>query len=295
MRNPSLLRLYRITYAVVFLTFVIGMPAFASHQLSHPPDPETHPKATIVLATHPQKAETKAYGDLGTLVGGILTRNLALQLKDKGKQSFISPLQADEAFRIGQIQKERQHFLNKINNKANFALTDMKGLNIALCKTYSELCRSSQLAYTGADRIVVLRADLDFTRPYRPPSRFKRFTSWLGGNLAEEAMGYVDVDIQRFDRNQHGYYEVVHQWQGEFPLPTDRMVGASLSVYDEPSANTWVSRLGQEVFNAYWKAKAMDYGVVRNVNPLNVVPVPPKEAWHLDTRKFDSYRSSPNK
>jgi hypothetical protein len=65
---------------------------------------------------------------------------------------------------------------------------------------------------------------------------------------------------------------------------------ATLSVYDEPSANTWVSRLGHEVFQEYWKATAMDYGVVRNVNPLNKLPIPPKEAWDLDESKFESYR-----
>jgi len=199
-------------------------------------------------------------------------------------------LQATEAYRIGNKLNTEARFLSKMNNKANFGITDMKGLNSALCKTYKELCASSSLAFTGVDRVLVVRADLDFTRPYRPPSRWKRIMSWFEGNLNEEAMGYVDVDIQRFDRSSTGMYQVVHQWQGEFRLPTDRMVGATLSVYDEPSANTWVSRLGHEVFQEYWKATSQDYGVVRNLNPLNKLPIPPKEAWDLDESKFESYR-----
>jgi hypothetical protein len=254
------------------------------------PNPETRAKATLVLAVEPQAKKAKAYGDLGSLLGGLITRDLALALKGRGKQSFISPQQADEAFRLGGKLKEREQFLDKINHKANFALTDMKGLNTALCHTYKELCASSQLAYTGADRILVLRSDLDFTRPYKPPSRAKRWISWLQGSLNEEAMGYVDVDIQRFDRGANGIYQIVHQWQGEFRLPTDRMVGAVLSVYDEPSANTWVSRLGHEVFQAYWKDRSGDYGIVRNVNPLNKIPIPPKEAWEFNEAKLDSYR-----
>ena len=259
-------------------------------QYKRPPNPQTHPKATLVMAVEPQHKDAKAYGDLGTLIGGVLTRELALALKGQGKQSYLSPLQATEAYQLGGKLNEQARFLSKLNQKAQFSLTDMKGLNTALCKTYKELCASRDLAYTGVDRVLVVRADLDFTRPYQPPSRWKRIMSWFEGNLNEEAMGYVDVDIQRFDRSATGLYQVVHQWQGEFRLPTDRMVGATLSVYDEPSANTWVSRLGHEVFSAYWKATSADYGVIRNVNPLNKLPIPPKDAWDLDESKFESYR-----
>jgi hypothetical protein len=287
--------LFSFVGVVLLSALMVGVSASAwgadyKGEYKRPPNPETDPKATLVLAVEPQHKDAKAYGDLGTLIGGVLTRDLALALKGQGKQSYLSPLQATEAYRIGNKLDERARFLSKMNNKANFGITDMKGLNSALCKTYKELCASSSLAFTGVDRVLVVRADLDFTRPYRPPSRWKRIMSWFEGNLNEEAMGYVDVDIQRFDRSSTGIYQVVHQWQGEFRLPTDRMVGATLSVYDEPSANTWVSRLGHEVFQEYWKATAIDYGVVRNLNPLNKLPIPPKEAWDLDESKFESYR-----
>ncbi len=287
--------LFSLICGVLLSILIVGVSASAwgadyKRQYKRPPNPETDPKATLVLAVEPQAKDAKAYGDLGTLIGGVLTRNLALALKGQGKQSYLSPLQATEAYRIGNKLNEQARFLSKMNSKANFGITDMKGLNSALCKTYKELCASSSLAFTGVDRVLVVRADLDFTRPYRPPSRWKRILSWFEGNLTEEAMGYVDVDIQRFDRSSTGLYQVVHQWQGEFRLPTDRMVGATLSVYDEPSANTWVSRLGHEVFQEYWKATAQDYGVVRNLNPLNKLPIPPKEAWDLDESKFESYR-----
>jgi len=280
---------------VLLSSVMVGVRASAWGSEYHepyksPPNPQTHPKATLVLAVEPQAKDVKAYGDLGTLIGGVLTRELALALKGQGKQSYLSPLQAREAYQLGEKLHEQARFLSKLNQKAQFSLTDMKGLNSALCKTYKELCASSDLAYTGVDRVLVVRADLDFTRPYQPPSRWKRIASWFAGSLAEEAMGYVDVDIQRFDRSATGLYQVVHQWQGEFRLPTDRLVGATLSVYEEPSANTWVSRLGHEVFSAYWKATAIDYGVIRNVNPLNKLPIPPKDAWDFDESKLESYR-----
>jgi len=107
--------LFSLVCVVLLSILIVGVSASAwgadyKGQYKRPPNPETNPKATLVLAVEPQAKDAKAYGDLGTLIGGILTRNLALALKGQGKQSYLSPLQATEAYRIG----------NKLNTEARF-------------------------------------------------------------------------------------------------------------------------------------------------------------------------------
>ena len=81
---------------VLLSALMVGVSASAWGAEYHghykrPPNPQTHPKATLVLAVEPQHKDAKAYGDLGTRIGGVLTRDLALALKGQGKPSYLSP------------------------------------------------------------------------------------------------------------------------------------------------------------------------------------------------------------
>jgi hypothetical protein len=231
----------------------------------------TVPQQLVILATSPQADDVKAYGDMGSLIGGMLSRNLKIELQET---TVLSPLEATAQLQRNGRMADRHYFLSKLDVKQGFSNQDatmmIQGLNLG----------------SKPQQFLILRSDIDFTRPYAPPTRWAKFVSWFRDSLNEEAWGYVDVDIVRYDLNPKGNYIPHHQWHDTFRLPTDRITSVSTSVYDDPTANTWGSRLGQQVFDAYWKDHSSDYGVVKNLNPLNQLTLPRKEQLKFDEQKF---------
>jgi len=237
---------------------------------------------TVVLATMPQDVDVKAYGDIGTLIGGIFTRNLALQLRE---ERVISPLNAATVFRASGKQGRANDFLKQIDIKMGFNGHEANEMNRALCQQVTSMCKSDLRPFDGPERYLVLRTDVDWTRPYTPPTKWQKVAAWFRDDFSEEAYGFVDVDAQLFERDATGYYRPIHQWQGEHPLRTDRIVGANLSVYDDPTANTWGTRVAHEIFEGYWDDRLTDYGQIKHFNPLNRFEIPTSESFKYRSNK----------
>jgi hypothetical protein len=249
--------------------------ALASHLNTSPTGAtaqEPHaPQHLVILATSPQVVDAKAYGDMGSLIGGMLSRNLKLALKET---TVLSPLETTAQLQRNGRMAELHYFLSKLDVKQGFSNQEAnlitQGLNLG----------------SKPQQFLILRSDIDFTRPYAPPTRWAKFKGWFRDSLNEEAWGYVDVDVVRYDLDAKGHYLPHHQWHETFRLPTDRITSVSTSVYDDPTANTWGSQLGQQVFDAYWHDHASDYGVYRTLNPANHLPLPTLEQLKFDEKKF---------
>jgi hypothetical protein len=229
------------------------------------------PASLVIMATAPQEAHIKAYGDTGSLIGGMMARHAQLELKE---WRVLSPLEVQARLQYSPYMPHAERLLHRLDVKQGLSQSEMRALLQGIGES------------AGPTHLLVVRSDVDFTRPYAPQTRWAKFKGWFRDELNEEAWGYVDVDIVRYDRNAQGEYMPHHQWQGSFRLPTDRVVGANTTVYADPTANTWVSQVGHEVFQAYWKDHAADYGKPRNVNPLNRLPMPARAQLKLDEARF---------
>jgi hypothetical protein len=116
------------------------------------------------------------------------------------------------------------------------------------------LANSLKTVLPGAaiDRLVMVEAEVDFSKPYQPHTKKQNFLHFLTEVKPTDALDVWLVHITVYNMNSQPY-EPIYRWQYRTTLPVDRVLTAFPEVEQNRSATPWFVQASRQVETAFFK------------------------------------------
>jgi hypothetical protein len=119
---------------------------------------------------------------------------------------------------------------------------------------WTTLSNSLKTTVPGAniDRLVMVEAEVDFSKPYQPHTKKQNFLHWLTEVKPTDALDVWLVHITVYNMASQPY-EPIYRWQYRTTLPADRL----MTVFPEAELNSssvpWLVQASRQVENAFFR------------------------------------------
>jgi hypothetical protein len=102
------------------------------------------------------------------------------------------------------------------------------------------------------DRLIMVEAEVDFSKPYQPQTKAQNFLHYLTEVKPTDALDVWLVHFTIYDMN-HQPYEPIYRWQHRTTLPADRLTTVFPQVESNRSTIPWLVQASREVETAFLK------------------------------------------
>ena len=116
------------------------------------------------------------------------------------------------------------------------------------------LASSLKTTLPGAiiDRLVMVEAEVDFSKPYQPSTKKQNFLHWLTEVKPTDALDVWLIHITVYNMTSQPY-EPIYRWQYRTTLPVDRLLTVFPEAEQNRSSVPWLIQASRQVETAFFK------------------------------------------
>jgi len=271
-QTHSIFKLWWQVIGIVVLTLIVGELSFSYAlpvaRISSPVKstnikPKSVAKKPSAIVSADLKAATVAAAPLQPTIL-VLTPALGQIDKTKALSNSADFLAKDFANAL-RIRLQKHQILGYTDAVAVWQKQKIFSKGLELTRKHSDgqllgntewtpLSNSLKTAVPGAniDRLVMVEAEVDFSKPYQPHTKKQNFLHWLTEVKPTDALDIWLVHITVYNMANQPY-EPIYRWQYRTTLPADRL----MTVFPEAELNSssvpWLVQASRQVENAFFR------------------------------------------
>jgi hypothetical protein len=198
------------------------------------------PTLLILTPTLGQLDKTKALSNTADFLAKDLANALRIRLKQHQVMAYTDALPIWQQHKI--LAKAQS--LNK-RHMAGELLPPTE---------WTPLANSLKQLLPGAtiDRLIMVEAEVDFSKPYQPQTKAQNFLHYLTEIKPTDALDVWLVHFTVYDM-YHQPYEPIYRWQYRTTIPADRLTSVFPQVEANRSTIPWLVQASREVETAFLK------------------------------------------
>lgn len=225
-----------------------GLPSLSQAQgLAYPP------VSNVLVLPIMKLGEQKAFRDVGLLVAeqlGVQLKQALPELQTYSPQELISLLQKNGQTSLYQRFAEAY----TLSGNPDLALVE-KMVDLLDAK---QLNPSTSTVQKGLGRLVVLEANLDFTRPTQPGTKIEWFRKWTTDTLPQTGHAFLETRLRVFELKNGSYQQVWADAKSQ-SVAIEPMGSMSLSVADNSQAQQLLTTASMALSKRFYEAAPVTF------------------------------------